>query len=348
MEPRAQARASQPSQLNKPTKLIPVLTDDSLFGEPPKKPRLAPSRSMPELSDPEIFQTVLDTLQTGVYIVDRNRRIRFWNQGAEQITGYLRQDVVGHFLRDHLLTIGNNIKDFDSDPNDPINLVFRDGKSSLMDVSILHKDGYRVPVVLRTNPIRNSHGAVIGAAESFERNRSASDWTRRQGAFADLSCVDGMTGVGAESFMEAQLRESLASHAESQIPFSILLIQIDRMDQFRATRGPGVVATILRVIAQSVVNCVRPTDVVGCWGQNQFLVLLLECKESEVSLVGERVRRAVGRSEIEWWGDKFSVTSPVGGAGCRDGDDVDSLITRAETSIKESISKGGNCVTVLV
>lgn len=303
---------------------------------------------MPELSDPEIYQTVLDTLQTGVYIVDRNRRIRFWNQGAEQITGYLRQDVVGHFLRDHLLTIGNNIKDFDSDPDDPINRVFRDGKSSLMDVSILHKDGYRVPVVLRTNPIRNSHGLVIGAAESFERNRSASDWTRRQAALADLSCLDALTGIAAQSAIETQLREHLASHAEKHVPFGILLIQVDRMDQFRATRGPGVVPSILRVVAQSVENCVRPTDEVGLWGENQFLVILLECRESDVALVGERVRKTIGRSEIEWWGDKFSVTSPLGGAGCRAGDDVESLVARAEGSLRESIEKGGNCVTVLV
>src|SRR5580693_9520134 len=99
---------------------------------------------MTELSDPIIYQTVLEGLETGVFIVDRNRRIRFWNEGAEKITGYLRQDVVGRFLRDHLLTAGDDGRDLDSDPDDPINLVFRDGKRSTMDVSILHKDGYRV------------------------------------------------------------------------------------------------------------------------------------------------------------------------------------------------------------
>jgi len=265
---------------------------------------------MPELDDPEIYQTVLDNLQTGVYIVDRNRRIRFWNEGAEQITGYLRQDVVGRFLRDHLLTTGDNVKDLDSDPEDPINLVFRDGKPSILDVSILHKDGYRVPIVLRTMPIRNTRGAVIGAAESFEKNRSASDWTRRQSGFADFGCLDAVTGVAAQSFMETHLRENLITFAEHHIPFGILLVQIDHMDQFRASRGPGVVSTILRVIAQSIENCVRPTDLVGCWGENQFIAILLECKESEVALVGERVRKMIGRSEIEWWGDKFSP-SPV-------------------------------------
>jgi hypothetical protein len=65
-------------------------------------------------------------------------------------------------------------------------MAFRDGKPSSMDVSILHKDGYRVPIVLRTMPIRNSRGAVIGASESFEKNRSASEWSRRHSVYADL------------------------------------------------------------------------------------------------------------------------------------------------------------------
>jgi diguanylate cyclase (GGDEF)-like protein/PAS domain S-box-containing protein len=302
---------------------------------------------MPELNDPEIYQTVLDSLETGVYIVDRNRRIRFWNGGAEQITGYLRQDVVGRFLRDHLLTTIDDAKDLDSDTSDPINLVFRDGKSSIMDVSILHKNGYRVPVVLHTNPIRNSRGAVVGAAESFEKNRSASDWTRRQAGFADFGCLDAVTGVAAQSFMETQLRENLITFVEHSIPFGILMVQIDHMDQLRASRGPGVVPTILRIIAQSVENCLRPTDLVGCWGENQFIAILLECRETEVALVGERVRRMIGQSEIEWWGDRFSVTSPVGGAGCRAGDSAELLVARADASLKESVERGGNCVTVL-
>lgn len=302
---------------------------------------------MPELDDPEIYRAVLESLETGVYIVDRNRRVRFWNEGAEQITGFLRQDVVGRFLREHLLAVGEAPKDIDSDPDDPINVAFRDGKPTVLDVSILHKSGYRVPIVLHTSPIRNSRGAVVGVSESFERNRSASDWTRRQAMYADFGCLDAVTGLPAKSFMETQLRENLITFAEHNIPFGILLIEVDHLDQFRATRGPGVVATIFRVVAQSLENCLRPSDVIGCWGETQFLAILMECRESEVVRVGERARKMIGSAEIEWWGDRFSVTSPLGGAGCRAEDTVELLIERAEASLQESIEKGGNCVVVL-
>jgi diguanylate cyclase (GGDEF)-like protein/PAS domain S-box-containing protein len=301
---------------------------------------------MSEFDNPEIYKSILETLPTGIYLVDRNRKILFWNKGAESISGYLRQDVVGRFLREHLLATSDEITDANSDPSDPLNLALRDGKSSTADVSILHKEGYRVPIVLRTVPIRNVRGGVIGAAECFEKNISASERTRRRTAAADLECLDGVTGIPPPAFTELRLREQLAAFNERHAPFGILLAQVDWVDKFRTTRGPGVVPNILRVVAQTIENSLRPTDLVGCWFEDRFLALLPDCKESEVQGVANRIRKMVEKSEVEWWGDKFSVTAAFGGAGSRPGDTLELLMQRAEKSLMESISAGGNHVTV--
>ena len=305
---------------------------------------------MSELDDPEIFQSVLESMQTGVYLVDRNRRIRFWNEGAERITGYIRQDIVGRFLRDHFLAASGPAKDeeIEADAEDPISLVFRDGKPSVTNVSILHKDGYRIPVILRTIPIRDGHGRVVGAAECFDKNQSTMDWTHRQTSLADFGCLDEVTGVPSQSFMETQMRENLTTFAEHGIPFGILVVQVDGLEQMRCNRGPGVVPTILRVVANTVENCLRPTDLLGRWSGHLFVAVLMECKESEVIRVGERIRKMVNQSEIEWWGDVFSVTCAFGGAGSRLGDSPELIMERAEKSLQESIVRGGNCVTTLV
>lgn len=56
---------------------------------------------MPELENPEVFCTVLESLQTGVYFVDADTKILSGNDGAETITGYLRREVVGGFCEDN-------------------------------------------------------------------------------------------------------------------------------------------------------------------------------------------------------------------------------------------------------
>ena len=52
------------------------------------------------LDNPKLFRHLVEDLPVGIYIVDRERRIRFWNRGAEHLTGHLGHDVVGHALED--------------------------------------------------------------------------------------------------------------------------------------------------------------------------------------------------------------------------------------------------------
>jgi PAS domain S-box-containing protein len=58
---------------------------------------------MLDLSNPRVFETAVDSLEVGVCLVDRHRKIVYWNRGAERISGYLRQDVTGRFCRDDIL-----------------------------------------------------------------------------------------------------------------------------------------------------------------------------------------------------------------------------------------------------
>ena len=92
---------------------------------------------MSELDNPEIFRSILATLPTRVYLVDRNRKILFWNGGAENVAGYFRQDIVGHFPLELLLAPDKVVKDTHLDLTDSRSGASRDGNSTTADVSIL-------------------------------------------------------------------------------------------------------------------------------------------------------------------------------------------------------------------
>ena len=49
------------------------------------------------------YKEILDHLYDGVYFVDRERRITYWNHGAERITGYLAEQVMGRRCADNIL-----------------------------------------------------------------------------------------------------------------------------------------------------------------------------------------------------------------------------------------------------
>ena len=298
------------------------------------------------IEDPEIFRSVLESLQSGVYLVDRDQRILFWNEGAEKITGYLRQDVVGHFCRDNLLAQAEGDKSVLSDAADAILSVLRDGKATFAEVSLRHKDGHRVFVRLRGVPVRNSHGTIVGAAESFDENPSASAFDRRHDKLEGYGCLDSETGALTHQLIHSHLRENLVTFAEHPVPFSILLIEIDRMDQFRAAYGKAVIPTILRVVAQTLENSLRPTDFLGRHSDTQFLAVLSECNATEIGLAANRLKKMVGGSEVKWWGDGIPVTASFGAASAIPGDSPESILSRAEKALQIGLASGGNCVTV--
>jgi PAS domain S-box-containing protein len=58
---------------------------------------------MLDLGNPGMFEAVVDSIEAGVYLVDRDGKIVYWNHGAETISGYLRQQVTGRYCGDKTL-----------------------------------------------------------------------------------------------------------------------------------------------------------------------------------------------------------------------------------------------------
>src|SRR5215813_12811643 len=123
---------------------------------------------MPVPVNPEVFRDVLERMQTGVYFVDTERKILFWNDGAERITGYLRHEVVGRSCRENILMDCDGKSCGLCGSACPLSETMHEGHSKETRVYFRHKQGHQVPVHLRVVPMRDERGSVIGAAESFE------------------------------------------------------------------------------------------------------------------------------------------------------------------------------------
>jgi diguanylate cyclase (GGDEF)-like protein/PAS domain S-box-containing protein len=294
------------------------------------------------LDDPEIYRAILDGVTAGVYLVDRTGKIMFWNSGAERITGYLRQDVVGHSSLEDFLGHLDGQNNAISMEALPVSNVLREGKASDAQVSVRHKSGHRVLVRLHAAPIRDAHGTVIGAMENFEEVISTPGFAERQNKLAAYGCLDERSGVLNQGMVQSHLREALTTFADHRVPFSILAIGIDQLDAIKSRYGGGAVTAIIRVTGQTLENSLRPTDFLGCWMENEFLAVLTECSADEVGKVGERLRKMVNQCSVEWWGDKLQVTVSMGATSSRTEDSAEAMLQRAADGLRESLKQGGN------
>lgn len=294
---------------------------------------------MPDLRDPEIFRTVLDSLQTGVSLTDRNGKILFWNQGAERITGHKRHEVVGRSCRDNILVQCNDQSCVACGEFCPISRTAQEGKPQEAGMQLRHKEGHPVRVLMRIAPLRDPHGSIVAIVESFDEQKLAVERDPNQNMLLQHGCMDETTGIPNHEFTQFQLDENLAGFTRYQLPFGIMRIEIDEFDHFRAAYGRPAGDAILRVVAHTAKNSLRPSDFLGRWTENQFLAILTNCDGEGVEKTGDRIRKVVTCAGIQWWGDELTITASAGYGIAQPGDTVDSLLQRAEDSLKQAPAK---------
>ena len=152
-------------------------------------------------------------------------------------------------------------------------------------------------------PIRNQHGLVIGVAQSFDRQIQGNE-EKRQRNLAVNGCLDEITEVPNHSFTEFHLQENLDGFTKYHLPFGIMLIQVDALDDFHSTYGREAADAILRITAQTMKNSLRPSDFLGRWEGAQFLAILTNAAAAGVHAASERIRRLISCAGLQWWGDE--------------------------------------------
>ena len=219
------------------------------------------------LDNPKLFRHLVEDLPVGIYIVDGERRIRFWNRGAESITGHLSHDVVGHLPEDVVQACdrrGNRL----SGEQRPVTMTLAQRTPQQCTAFYLHKNGHRVAVRIRTRPILEHGDAIGGVTVLFEE---AYVCREDPSGPAMAGCLDAATGIPSRRLTRAVLNECMAGMEESHIGFGLLRIRVLGLEQFRAKHGPQSVEPFLRTAAHTLRNSLDAENFLGCWEENEFL-----------------------------------------------------------------------------
>jgi len=295
--------------------------------------------------DGEIYKSVLESLPIGVYLVDPQRRILAWNSGAEKLTGYLRQEVVGRRCAEGLLMHCDRRNALLCGGACPLDATMRDGIPRDIDVYLLHKDGQRVPVRVQALPLRDERGVVIGAAECFDVRVILPGAVVTERGAAGLS-IDAVTDLPDRGALLAQLPGALRNFEESRLPFGVLSVAIDNLEGLLHKDGRHAVEAVMYATAQTLRANVGPNDMVGRWSADRFIAVLTGCTAPTLAKAAGMLRRLASSEAVPWWGDRLAVSISMGGTIVRAGDTPQSLVERAEEALDAGRAGAGDCVVV--
>jgi len=122
----------------------------------------------------ELLADILESMDGGILVIDKNGRIISFNHSAEEITGYKREEALDkeccHILKSDLCKEACPLKET-METGEPI---FN------YEIMITNKAEDRVPVNITTSPLRSSNNEIIGAVENFR------DLTKHKGLWGKL------------------------------------------------------------------------------------------------------------------------------------------------------------------
>jgi len=293
------------------------------------------------------YKEIIDNLYDGVYFVNRDRVITYWNKGAERITGYSAQHTIGRACRDNLLNhvTANGIELCTN--NCPLAAVMEDGKPRDAELFLHHKEGHRVPVVVRATALRDDDGNIIGAIETFSNNKNVIHARQQLWDLRRVAHTDQLTGVGNRQLVEGRLLAMIAEYKHTKVSAGLLFMDIDNFKQINDIHGHIVGDKVLRMVTATFNHSLRATDTIGRWGGEEFIAILNNvCHNNALCHIAEKVRALVEHSRLDLHGQSLTVTISIGATCLCPGDTPETVINRADTLMYQSKKMGRNRVTV--
>jgi diguanylate cyclase (GGDEF)-like protein len=162
-----------------------------------------------------------------------------------------------------------------------------------------------------------------------------------------LSSTDPLTQVYNRRYVLERAEAELLRVRRYGGAFSILLLDIDHFKQVNDTHGHLAGDAVLRAVSNLFRGQVRPTDVVGRYGGEEFLVLLPETYHTEACEVAERFRKSLAAMVVTYEQVKLQITTSIGVAfgTCRT-ENLDTVLAAADQVLYKAKHNGRNQVVV--
>jgi len=200
------------------------------------------------------------------------------------------------------------------------------------------------PVRVRVAPLRDDAGSIVAAVQVFSDTSTDVTMAQRIEELEKLALLDPLTGLGNRRHAEAQLEARLYEMERYGWPFGVLFADIDMFKRINDEFGHDAGDRVLKIVATTMLNAVRPFDTISRWGGDEFLAVITNVDAGELLALAERLRMLVGRSSLDTDAGPVHVTLSIGATLAREDDTLDSIVQRADGLMYEGKDAGRNQV----
>ncbi|PKK97494.1 MAG: GGDEF domain-containing protein [Tenericutes bacterium HGW-Tenericutes-3] len=293
----------------------------------------------------EKLKILFESFHEAIYIVNKERKILYFNPKASQISGFSKGDMVNSFCFDNLLNHVNDDGDHLCLGKCPLVQSIVTNEVTTSEVYLHHKNGHRVKVLVTAIPYEEN-GEVAGAIEVFTDVTETNSLLEKLLIQKRLNMIDPLTGLFNRRFLHEEFPE-LQKGIPADERLGILFIDIDNFKSLNDRYGHLIGDEILKIVSKTIQYNLKSNDFVIRYGGDEILVLLRQIDQDTVEYVAEKLRILVKNSGSRDIDKKTKTTISVGATILDHKESLLQAINRADHAMYLAKSKGANQVVFL-
>lgn len=290
----------------------------------------------------QVCSEIVAHAEDAIIIIDTAHSIVSFNEGAERMFGYEQKDVVGERL-DILLPERFQLQ------HDVMIDEFGQGAAATRamgkrsrQIYGRRKDGNEFVASAQIMRLGDKDARYYAAIM-----RDISESKKTEEELLRLAATDPLTGaLNRREFTLLSEREALRSNRYHH-PLSLLMLDLDHFKRLNDTYGHSAGDKVLQRFTTLCVNALRNVDFFGRWGGEEFVALLPETDIDGAAVIGERLRKLIADSVLNYHDQKITFTVSVGIAQYKDSESsIDGPLSRADSAVYDAKKAGRNRISV--
>jgi len=292
---------------------------------------------------------VLDSIDSGLMIVDQNLTIKFWNKWLQIQTGKLAKDVEGEKL-DELFAIENStsIKRKIKTVLAMKSTVFYNTQSTkpLIEIKRPHITNSIFDIMKQkvTISLCNLGEGLVCINIVDETLLHEANYRLEQNVktLEKISSIDNLTKIFNRSKFYERINHEIKIADRYNIELGLIFFDIDHFKKINDKYGHQSGDDVLVQISSKVSAYIREVDTFARWGGEEFVILLPGSSAQSTFKLAEKCRLLI--QNIEFTDKKINVTSSFGVSNYISGETVDKLFLRADKALYQAKNNGRNQV----